>query len=104
MSGFNQNYTISQMPAISAATAALAGPFAVREAMQGALVIISGLTSETIAVQISPDGTNYGAPTGQTALGNGTFFVDLRGAVSYKFVKSAGAETAAVKHSLFRYS
>lgn len=104
MSGYNQNYTVSQMPPISGATAALAGPFTLREAMQGALVIISGLTGETIAVQISPDGTVFGAPTAQATLGNGTVFVDLRGAVAYKFVKSAGAETATVTHSVFRYS
>ena len=57
-----------------------------------------------MAVQISPDGTVFGAPTAQATLGNGAYVVDLRGAVAYKFVKSAGAETATITHSLFRYS
>jgi hypothetical protein len=104
MSGYNQNYTVSAMPQVASAAAAHSGPYAVREAMEGALVIISGLTGETVAVQISPDGTVFGAPTAQATLGNGAYVVDLRGAVAYKFVKSAGAETATITHSLFRYS
>lgn len=106
MSGYNQNCIICPMPAVAAATAAHSGPYTIKpsEAFQGALVVISGLTSETVAVQISPDGTVFGAPTGQTALGNGISIVDLRGAVAYKFVKSAASETATISHSLFRYS
>lgn len=102
----DQNYTISQMPQVSAATAAHSGPYTIKEGMQGALVVISGLTSETVAVLTSPDSVTYGATavTGQTALGNGTHIVDLRGATQYKFVKSGASDTAVVTHSVFRYS
>lgn len=102
----DQNYTISQMPKVSAATAAHSGPYTIKEGMTGALVVISGLSTETIAVFTSPDGATYGATavTGQTALGNGTFIVDLRGATQYKFVKSGAADTAVITHSVFRYS
>lgn len=104
MSGYDQNYTISPMPQVVAATAAHSGPYTLREAMQGALVVISGLGAETMALQISPDGVVFGAPTGQTALADGIYYLDLRGAVAYKFVKSAGASSVTVTHSVFRYS
>jgi len=106
MSGFNQNYTISQMPQVSSSAAAHSGPYTLREGMEGALVVISGLSAETIAVLTSPDGVTYGATavTGQTALANGTSYIDLRGAVAYKFVKSGAASTALISHSVFRYS
>ena len=104
MSGYNQNYTVSPMPQVVATTAAHSGPYTLREAMQGALVVISGLGVETVAVQISPDGVVFGAPAGQTALTNGATIVDLRGAVAYKFVKSGAADTAIISHSNFRYS
>lgn len=106
MSGYNQNCIIAPMPQVSSATAAHSGPFTIKssEAYQGALVVISGLATETVAVQISPDGVVFGAPTGQTALGNGAAIVDFRGAVAYKFVKSGGADTTVVSHSNFRYS
>ena len=89
MSGYNQNCIISPMPQVSAATAAHSGPYTIKssDSYQGALVVISGLAAETVAVQISPDGV-----------------VDLRGAVAYKFVKSGAADTAIISHSNFRYS
>lgn len=104
MSGYNQNYTISPMPQVVSAAAAHSGPFTVREGMQGGLVVISGLATETVAVQISPDGTVFGAPTAQATLGNGTTWFDLRGAVAYKFVKSGAADSTTITHSVFRYS
>ena len=104
MSGYNQNYTVSPMPQVVATTAAHSGPYTLREAMQGALVVISGLGAETMALQISPDGTVFGAPAGQTALADGIYYLDLRGAIAYKFVKSAGASSVTVTHSVFRYS
>jgi len=105
MSGFNQNYTVSQMPVVVSATAnPHSGPYTLREAMQGALVIISGLGAETMALQISPDGSVFAAPAGQTALADGIYYLDLRGAAAYKFVKSAGASSVTVTHSVFRYS
>jgi len=104
MSGYNQNYNVIQMPQVVAATAAHSGPYVLREAMQGALVVISGLGAETMALQISPDGTVFGAPAGQTALADGIYYLDLRGAAAYKFVKSAGASSVTVTHSVFRYS
>ena len=106
MSGYNQNCIISPAPAVTSVSADHSGPYTIKpsEAFQGALVVISGLSTETIAVQTSPDGTVWGAVSGQTALGNGAFIVDLRGAVAYKFVKSAGANTATISHSTFRYS
>ena len=102
----DQNYTISQMPKVSAATAAHSGPYTIKEGMQGALIVISGLATETVAVLTSPDGVTFGATavTGQTVLANGTSYADLRGAVAYKFVKSGAADTAVITHSLFRYS
>ena len=59
MSGYNQNCIISPMPQVSAATAAHSGPYTIKssDSYQGALVVISGLAAETVAVQISPDGT-----------------------------------------------
>ena len=104
MSGYDQNYTVTPMPQVVAATAAHSGPYVIREGMEGALVIISGLGAETMALQLSPDGAVFGAPTGQTALADGTYYLDLRGAVAYKFVKSAGASSVTVTHSVFRYS
>lgn len=106
MSGYNQNCIISPAPQVTSTAAAHSGPYAIKssDSYQGALVVISGLTGETVAVQISPDGTVFGAPAGQTALGNGAAIVDLRGAVAYKFQKSAGVENATISHSVFRYS
>ena len=106
MSGYNQNCIITPMPQVSATAAAHSGPYTIKssESYQGALVVISGLGAETVAVQTSPDGTVFGAPAGQTALVNGATIVDLRGAVAYKFVKSGGADTAVISHSNFRYS
>lgn len=106
MSGYNQNCVVIPMGSVAAATAAHSGPYVVKgsEAFQGALVIISGLGAETMALQLSPDGAVFGAPAGQTAVGDGTYYLDLRGAAAYKFVKSAGASTVTVTHSVFRYS
>lgn len=103
MSGYDQNYIVIPMPQVVSAAAAHSGPYVLREAMEGALVIISGLTGETFALQLSPDGVVFGAPSGQTAVGNGTYYLDLRGAAAYKFVKSAAIESATVTHSVFRY-
>ena len=58
MSGYNQNCIISPMPQVSAATAAHSGPYTIKssDSYQGALVVISGLAAETVAVQRRPRG------------------------------------------------
>jgi hypothetical protein len=104
MSGYNQNYNVIQQPAVTNTATAHSGPYVIREAMQGALVIISGLGAETMALEVSPDGVLFGAPTGQTAVSNGTFYLDLRGAIAYRFTKSAALSSTVVTHSIFRYS
>lgn len=72
-------------------------------------LLISGLTTETCGIQLSPDGTNYngssiknviddstGAIVAAVTLGNGMFTVP--GPFSgLKLTKSAGAETATVR-------
>jgi hypothetical protein len=102
----DQNSIVTPMAAVTATAAAHSGPDVIKssQAYNNALVLISGLTGETFALQLSPDGVNFAAPSGQTAVGNGIYYLNLTGAVAYKFVKSAGVENATVIHSVSRYT
>lgn len=106
MSGYDQNSTLIQMPTVSGTAAALGGPFTIKssEAFQGGRLHISGLVTENISVQTTPDGTVWGSLIPNTELYNGINYIDLRGAVGYKFVKSGASDPAVVNFTLKRDS
>jgi len=74
------------------------------------IFVIAGLTSETVGVSISQDGTNYsaalvvvnaatGVDTANATLGNGTYllpFLRFGSPMYVKFTKSSTTESAAV--------
>lgn len=76
------------------------------------LVIISGLTSETVGVQVSPNGGTHwtgsvrpvdlatGTVAGASALGNGSYLLNLPPCDALRFVKSASAETVTIRTAL----